>query len=228
MLRAERPVGHPVPCPKLDRGRGGYSRGMCAVGFSPRLPLANPLGHGVLGTRASRPHGRGAPGRKCGRDASLLPGHAAPGQVDSRLRGNDEGERGCLCGRDTSIPRTPCPRKQIHGVKSDKRPLEPSPYRGTMPSAWGKYLNPRSPPSISRSYQQRPCLFLMMDNPRPCRRHDGRPASEARRRPKNEGRAGRNGRGPAAGARVSADRQSPPGPRAVQADSCHNRGEDGK
>ena len=35
---------------------GFLARGMCAVGFSPGTALANALGNGVLGTRASRPH----------------------------------------------------------------------------------------------------------------------------------------------------------------------------
>ena len=42
-----------------------------------------------------------------------------------------------------AVPRTPRPRKQLRGVKSDNKPLEPTPYRETTPSAWGqKYLAP--------------------------------------------------------------------------------------
>ena len=49
------------------------------------------------------------------------------------------------CGRDARVPRTPCPRKQLRGVKSAEMPLEPTPNRGTTPSPWGKkFLDLRS------------------------------------------------------------------------------------
>ena len=63
-----------------------------------------------------------------------------------------------LCGRDTSVPSVPC--KHRRGVKSDNPLLEPTPNRGTTLSPWGKkYLEPRSPPSISIGYEHRTCLL---------------------------------------------------------------------
>ncbi len=41
------------------------------------------------------------------------------------------------CGRATSVPRTPCPCKQLRGVKSAGNPLEPAPNHGRTPSPWG-------------------------------------------------------------------------------------------
>ncbi len=63
------------------------------------------------------------------------------------------------CGRDARVPRTPCPRKRLRGVKSAEMPLEPTPNRGRTPSPRGKkYLAYRPPPSISIAYEQRPGL----------------------------------------------------------------------
>ena len=50
------PSGHLLRTMIGGPAKRGNSRDMCAVGFSPGLPLANALGHGVLGTRVSRPH----------------------------------------------------------------------------------------------------------------------------------------------------------------------------
>ena len=51
------------------------------------------------------------------------------------------------------------PRTARRGVKSAPKPFEPTPNRGTTPFPWGeKYLEPRSPFSISISYEQRPGL----------------------------------------------------------------------
>ena len=51
------------------------------------------------------------------------------------------------------------PRKWLRGVKSAGNPLEPTPSHGRTPSPWGwKISRPRSPPSISIGYEQRPGL----------------------------------------------------------------------
>ena len=55
------------------------------------------------------------------------------------------------CGRDTGVPRTPCPRKQLRGVKSDKKPLEPTPNRRATPSPWGENI---STPDLDPLYQK--------------------------------------------------------------------------
>ena len=96
-------------------------RGMCAVGFSPGAPLANALGHGVLGTLVSRPHRAAAASLRAGTPAS------------SRR----------------AVPRTPCPRKRLRGVKSAGYPLEPTPNHGTAPAA------PACPPSLGRAAGER-------------------------------------------------------------------------
>ena len=39
------------------------------------------------------------------------------------------------CGRDARVPRTPVPRKQLRGVKSDEEPLrtDPKPWNNAVP-----------------------------------------------------------------------------------------------
>ena len=67
------------------------------------------------------------------------------------------------CGRDTSVPRTPFPRKWLRGVKSAEMPLEPTPNHGTTPSPWGEKISrPPLYPSTSRGYEQHPRLALRL------------------------------------------------------------------
>ena len=87
-------------------------RGMCAVGFSPGMSLANALGRAVLGT--ARPSDAGvSPAFSSGGFALVRAGHSRPS------------------GR--AVPRTPCPRKRLRGEKSTSTPLEPIPNRGSTP-----------------------------------------------------------------------------------------------
>ena len=56
--------------------------------------------------------------------------HASRERSWARRPGN-----GASSGR--AVPRTPCPRKQLRGVKSAEVPLEPTPNHGRTPSTWG-------------------------------------------------------------------------------------------
>ena len=86
-------------------------------------------------SRARRPgngasHGYGRPGNACVSPASIGGGLALP------FAGGTQ----AFAGR--AVPRTPCPRKQLRGTKSDQKPLEPTPTRGTTPSAGGNSSTP--------------------------------------------------------------------------------------
>ena len=184
--------GRPLPAGSHGRRRPSprARRDMCAVGFSP-----GSLSRTLLGT-ASWERGR-------------------PARIDRRR------PRPPICGRDARVPRTPCPRKQLRGVKSAGNPLEPTPNHGRTPSPWGKkYLDPRSPPSISRGYEQRPGLEAGPGGapcPRPraspsdrdprAGRHDRAPSRvpPRTRRPREERWASMPGRGS-----VSVKRSCPP------------------
>ena len=61
------------------------------------------------------------------------------------------------CGRDARVPRTPCPRKRLRGVKSASNPPEPTSTTEKHRLRGGKkYLDPLSTPYISIAYEQRP------------------------------------------------------------------------
>ena len=88
---------------------------MCAVGFSPNTPLANVLGHGVLGT--------------------ARPGHGASWERERPARIFFRAFALVRAGR--AVPRTPYPRKRLRGVKSAKTPFEPTQNHGKTPPPWG-------------------------------------------------------------------------------------------
>ena len=59
-----------------------------------------------------------------------IPGYGASWERGRPARIDRRRPHRPVCGRDTSVPRTPCPYTQPRGVKSDERPLEPTPEPG--------------------------------------------------------------------------------------------------
>ena len=136
-------VPEPPPAPSESANRtagasGFHSRGMCAVGIFAK--------HASRGRSWARRPGNGA-----------SRGRGRPARTRAKRPEENAGRMPASEGR--AVPRTPCPRKRLRGVKSAEMPLEPTPNRGRTPSPWGKkYLAYRPPPSISIGCEQRPGL----------------------------------------------------------------------
>ena len=176
--------------------------------------MVAPQGPGSVGTpsettgiRSSAPgeilsadpglHPAPVPGRhvRCGVFAKHTSSQGVLGTRASRPHSHFRGLRP-RAGETPAFPRAP--RKRRRGVKSAHKPLEPIPNPGTTPSPWGiKYLDPRSPSSISIGYEQRTCLPVPGPHPpgsaRRCRAATAGPARRALQRSQPVGRAGRWG-----------------------------------
>ena len=100
---------------------------MCAVGFPPGLPLANALGHVVLGTLVSRPQ-MGRRGRRRSmraghkRSQDDVPAQAAPwGEIRQRSPRTDPKPRKNAVSVGEKISRPPISTFYINGLRTAPR-----------------------------------------------------------------------------------------------------------